>query len=194
MTWIADRAVLKVFVQDHPGAPRDEVWETTVDNPQFDYQWLFEEAGRLPYASGQHTSSIRTLKVSQHDWGGDAASFEAVLVVGKYLIDEGLSFTLGMAFTELTRRMKQRSRDQQQRPLTKDEAIAYARWKVAAAYELDDAAVLSEASIEECADGSWTIELRGGNATYTATLVVEEGVVLFTRMKVTRLGDQAPGD
>lgn len=188
--WFADQAVLRVFIQEDPGSPKDEVWEVTAGSPQFDYQWLFEQVGQLPYAAGQHNPNIRKLTVSRTDWGADAASFEVLLTVGQWMAAQGAAAAFGYAFNELVQSIRHRSRTMDQRPLTRDEAIARARWKVAAAYSVDEA-TLVERSVEETADGWWTIELANSHDVYAVTFVVEDGCVVTTRMKVTR-GDSGP--
>lgn len=183
--WIADRAVLRVFIQEHPAMPKEQVWEVTSEDPGFDYSWLYEEAGKLPYANGKHTPNVRELRHSRTDWGADAATFEVVLVVSKWLLEQGAAAAFGYAFNELVQQIRRRSRGVDKRPLTKDETIERARWKVAAAYEVD-ADSLIERSVEESVDGSWTAELEAPGATYEVTFEVEDGCVVTTRMKVTR--------
>lgn len=186
--WIADRAVLRVFIQEHPGMPKEQVWEIVAHGPRFDYQWLFEQAGQLPYATGQHSSSIRRLTVSQTDWGGDAASFEVLLTVGRWMVEQGAAAAFGAAFMKLVQSVRDRSRSMDARPLTEVEAIARARWKVATAYAADEGD-LAERSVEESSDGSWTVELGSTHAAYAVTFDVNDGCVVTTRMKVTRIGD-----
>lgn len=130
------------------------------------------------------------MRISHTDWGAEAASFEVLLTVGKWLLEQGAAAAFGCAFNEVVKAIRGRSGGMEDRPLSRDEAVERARWKVATAYSVDGGNLV-ERSSEESSDGFWTVELSTPDAIYLVTFVVEDGCVVTTRMKVTRGGGSA---
>lgn len=181
----ADRAVLTVRFVPDLGAVADEVWEVTAEGPDFDFKWLYDAARRLASSGGEYHTSVVTVRATRFDWGGDSGSFDVVLTIGQWALDHGLDFGFGLALAKVVEKMRGGSRGGLEgAPLSRQEATERARWKVAAAYELDADRLLITS--EEMSGDSWTIGLIDvGQATYEVALALDEGLVVTTRIKRT---------
>lgn len=181
----ADRATFRVQFVEDPGVTADEVWEVVSERPGFDFKWLYEEAEGLAVSGPPHVPNLINVRVNRTDWGADATTFEVLLTVSQWVLEQGAAATFGAAFADLIGRMHTQSRpDHDGKPLRRQEATERARWRVHEEYEVD-ADRLTVTSEEE-SDGSWTIGLaEAGRASYEVTLTVIDGLVVATRIKRT---------
>lgn len=182
---------VEVHLTEHPSVPAGEVWavefyELDLARPAWTRDWLVREVERLAWHDNERVSSNLRLRQDSINWGASASGYSVILQIAEW-IGSGITGSVAYhGFKNLIRLMRSRMEAAgfpRVAPLTRDEAISRARWRVSSAYDVGEDGLRLVAEDHDIERETWTITLTDSARTqYEVTLGIIDGLPLTSRI------------
>lgn len=167
-----DQATVEVRSVPGPADEPTEVWTATFDTPS----WSRDDPARVllnAHEDEVHGSPhLLDERRAKAEWGASGASTTVALTVAEWAAAGVVGAVATTAFKMLWSKLTSEEREEAERPVDEDEAIARATWAVLAAYQPEIAFedIACDAVEHDHPNRRWTLELTTGARRYSVTI------------------------